>query len=45
VAHPGVTQARPEPAVLPIGEFAVEQQSEPLGVIELGAARAGGRSS
>ena len=43
VAQPGVAQPRLEPAVLAVGEFAIEQQAEPLGVIEFGAARAGGQ--
>src|SRR5271166_6101485 len=43
VSQPGVAQARTQSAVLPVGEFTVEQQAEPFGVIELGGARAGGQ--
>jgi len=43
LAQPGVAQTRLEPAILTIREFAVEQQSEPFGVIEFATTWVGGQ--
>lgn len=43
VAQPGIAQPRPQSSVLAVGEFAVEQQAEPFGMLEFGTAWAGGQ--
>ena len=43
VAQPGISQPRLEPAVLTIGDLAVEQQAKPFGMIEFCTAAVGGQ--
>ena len=39
MAQPGIAQPGPQPSLVALGDFAVEQQAEPFGVRQRGAGR------